>query len=327
MARDTRRWLVPVALALLLVLAGCSGSGSDASRQATAAAGDPSLSNDEAATQASSGTSNPGFQGQDAQVRQRALIRTGTVSVEVEDYDDVRRNLTRTTRRLGGFVGDSSEKVHTRGNRSWTTGKLVVRVPKENFSALVTRAKRTGEVRKASTNTKDVTEKLVDIDARLKNLEAQREKLRSLYEEANDTENVLEVQQRLSEVQSEIERLQAQRKSLKRQVAYSTLTVRLNERPPEPESPDEDRDAWYDTGLVSAFLASADGVVVVVRGLAVGLAYAMPYLLAFGVPVGGVVALWRRRRSADTASAGANLPDAPEPPDATDASETPDEDD
>ncbi|MFC4450456.1 DUF4349 domain-containing protein [Halorussus aquaticus] len=327
MARDTRRWLVPVALALLLVLAGCSGSGSDASRQATAA-GDPSLSSDEAATQAASDTSNPDFRGQSAQVGQRALIRTGTVSVEVEDYDDARRNLSRAAERLGGFVGDSAEEVHTRGNRSWTTGKLVVKVPKGNFSALVSRAKRTGEVRKASTNTKDVTKKLVDVEARLKNLRAQREKLRSLYEEANDTENVLEIQQRLSEVQSEIEQLQAQRKSLKRQVAYSTLTVRLNERPPDSESPDEDRDAWYDTGLVSAFLASADGVVVVVRGLAVGLAYAMPYLLAFGVPVGGAVALWRRR-SADPAgaSAGANLPDAPEPSEATDAPETPDEDD
>ena len=308
MARDTRRWLLAVALASLVVLAGCSGSGGDAAQQASG--GDSSLSKgagatEQAATQTASDGSNA-----NVQASQRALIRTGTVSIRVDDYDDARRNLSRTTRGLGGFVSDSAEEVHTNRNRSWTTGKLVLRVPKANFSTLVSRAKLTGEVQRASTNTRDVTRKLVDVEARLTNLKAQREKLRQLYESANDTENVLAVQERLSEVQSEIERLEARRKSLERRVAYSTLTVRMNERPPEAES-SAAGDAWYDTGLVSAFVSSANGVVVVARGLAVGLAYAAPYLLAFGVPVGGVVALWRRRRSGD--SGGATLPDSPEP--------------
>ncbi|WP_137286765.1 DUF4349 domain-containing protein [Halorussus salinisoli] len=314
MARDTRRLLLAVGLAALLVLAGCSGSGGDAAERATAGS-DAGLSNDEAAKETgASDESNAEFQ-----ASQRELIRTGTVSVEIDDYDDARRNLARETRRLGGFVSDSSEQVHARGNQSWTTGKVVLRVPKENFTALVSEAKRTGEVREASTSTEDVTEKLVDVEARLENLKAQREKLRDLYEEANDTENVLEVQERLSEVQSEIEQLEAQRQSLERKVAYSTLTVRLHERPPESENPDDDHDAWYDTGLVSAFVSSAHGVAVVARGLAVGLAYAMPYFLAFGVPIGGVVALWRRRRSGG--SAGADLPDAPESPEVGDSSE------
>ncbi|UPV74018.1 DUF4349 domain-containing protein [Halorussus limi] len=316
MARDTRRWLLALALASLVVLAGCSGSGNDAAMQATAG-GNPDLSNEEKATQ-SGGGGGANSNGNAVQAQNRALIRTGTVEVTVNDYDAARRNLSREVERLGGFVSDSTQQVNKRGNRTWTTGELVLRVPKDNFSALISRAKQTGQVREASTSTKDVTKKLVDLEARLQNLKAQRQKLRDLYAAANDTENVLEIQKRLSEVQSEIERLEARRKSLNRKVAYSTLTVRLNERPPEGPST-SDTESWYDTGLLSAFVSSAHGVVVVARGLAVGLAYGLPYVLAFGLPVAGVVAFWRRRRSDD--SAGADLPDAPDSGDSGDAAE------
>ncbi|WP_135826302.1 DUF4349 domain-containing protein [Halorussus ruber] len=316
MAREGRRWLVPVALALLLVLAGCSGSGGSDAMQATS--GDQAASYEQTGRQTvSAGGPNGDSGSANFQASQRALIRTGEVAVEVNDYDRTRRNLSKEARRLGGFVSDSSQVVHTRGNQSWTSGKLVLRVPKDNFSTLVARAKQSGEVREASTNTEDVTKKLVDIEARLKNLKAQREKLRDLYQEANDTENVLEVQERLSEVQSEIESLEAQRESLKRQVAYSTLTVRLEERPPDYE-PTNDHSAWYETGLLAAFASSANGVVVVLRGLVVGLAYALPYVLVFGVPIGGGLVLWRRRKSGNPGtsgqSAGANLPDSPQSP-------------
>lgn len=321
MAREVRQWLVPVALALLLVLAGCSGSGSDA-MDATAGGGPEAQTVDQSASTGpnadSEGAGSASFQASD-----RALIRTGTVAVEVEDYGAARRNLSRETRRLGGFVSDSAEQVHTRGNQSWTTGKVVLRVPKGNFSALVSRAKRTGEVREATTSTEDVTGQLVDIEARLQNLKAQREKLRGLYEGANDTENVLEIQERLSEVQTEIEQLEAERKSLKQRVAYSTLTVRLEERPPERDRPADAGSNWYETGLLAAFVSSAHGVVVVLRGLTVGLAYALPYLLAFGVPVVGAVALWRRRESVDPS--GADPPDAPESPAVGDSAEEDDD--
>lgn len=309
MARETRRLLLAVSLALLVVLAGCSGGGSDSLKGEQSAA---TVSGGEQQDQ-SADTSNSDVQGQDAQVRKRALIRTGTVSIEVDDYDAARRNLTQETRQLGGFVSDSSEQVHTRENQSWTTGTLVLRVPKENFSTLLSKAKQTGEVRKASTSTKDVTEKLVDIEARLKNLKAQRERLRGLYRNASDTENVLEVQERLSEVQSEIERLEAQRKALKREVAYSTITVELNEPRPEPTTEDTDSEKWYETGLLAAFLSSVNGVVVLFRGLAVGVAYAMPYVLALGVPIGGAVAVWRRRQSGH--AGGTDLPNVPDGPD------------
>ncbi|WP_135828360.1 DUF4349 domain-containing protein [Halorussus halobius] len=293
MTRDARRWLVPVALALLVAFAGCSGSGGGDAGGAATMSGD--AADMDAQATAAEGGDDSAVRQQDSATGERALIRNGTVTLDVDDYESTRSNLTREVRGLGGYVSDTDERVHTRDNESWTDGELVVRVPKENFSTLVNRTKRAGEVRRATTSTTDVTDQLVDLDARLENLQSQRAQLRELYDEANETETVLQIQERLSEVQTEIEQIEAQREALRDRVAYSTLTVRLNENPPETTDT-RDVDRWYDTGLISAFVSSLHGVVVAARALAVGAAYAAPYLLAFGVPVVGAVAFWRRRR-------------------------------
>lgn len=289
MSSRTRRVAVAVALAALLVLAGCTGgSGGDGGELTRSqATGDASAG--EQTSQESGGSGQPELAAQS-----RLRVTTGEVRVEVEEFGAARSELASATADLGGYVSDSSQQRHTEGNRTWTTGTVTIRVPSGNFSALLARAKALGTVESVSTDTEDVTEQVVDIEARLDNLRAQRDRLRTLYDEANDTEAVLEVGERLSEVQSEIERLEGKLQVLQDRVAYSTLTVHLAE--PEPEEPTEtSRDeAWYDTGVVAAFAESAHGVVVTLRALAVAFAYAAPYALAFGAPVvAGVVALRR----------------------------------
>ncbi|MDZ7701384.1 MAG: DUF4349 domain-containing protein [Halobacteriales archaeon] len=228
------------------------------------------------------------------QFAERQLILTGQVAVEVGDFEAARRNLTRETEGYGGFVSDTRQEVHRRDNETWTTGLIVLRVPRDNFTALYERARSEGELLEANRESRDVTDQLVDIRARLDNLRAERDQLRELYERANTTEEVLEVQERLSDVQGEIERLEARQQALRERVALSTITVRLREPRPEPDRPVPDQ--WYDIGLVAAFLESINGVVVTARAIAVAGAYAIPYVVAFGLPLGALGYVVRRRR-------------------------------
>lgn len=290
MSRTKKRWVLALALASLVVLAGCSGSSGDAASDPDEGGydGQAATYNAESDDSADS-ASESAFQAQD-----RALIRTGEVRLKVENFEESRRNLSRVAEDRGGFVSDSAERVRGSGNRTWVRGTLVLRVPKDEYSAALEAVKAEGEVREASTNTEDVTDQLVDVEARLENLRAQREKLRELYDEANDTENVLAVQKELSSVQSDIERLEAQRKSLRRQVQYSTITVEMAEE--RPNRPTREHSAWYETDLLAAFLESVSGAGVALRALAVGTAYALPYALAFGVPIVAVYGVLRRWR-------------------------------
>jgi hypothetical protein len=280
---------------VLVVTAGCAGGLGNSQEAGGDAGGQQSgLQADGPPEEAAGEGDGGGGDGEPLQVRQRAVIRTGHVDVRVEEFDAARRNITRTVRGYGGFVSDSRVEVNSVGNESYETGLVVLRVPRENFSAMMADATALGAVRSSSTESEDVTDKLVDIEARLENLRAERDRLRQLYQNANDTEDVLAVEERLSEVQGEIERLEARQQELERKVAFSTIRVELREpRPDRRVAPDH----WYDTPVLSAFLQSVDGVVVTLRALVVAGAYALPYLVVFGVPVVGAVAVLRRRWS------------------------------
>ena len=304
------RSVAVIALALLVVLAGCGGLGGSAGGGADGGSVNASSgglnggsgAESAGATAAASGGGDAGAAdaetgNQQALQANRATIKTAHVRLEVESFDTARENITTATRRLGGYVGASSES--TRGeNGNRTAGQVVLRVPSRNFSTLYDQVQATGTVLSATTNTSDVTEQLVDLEARLENLRAQRQRLRDLYENASDTEAVLAVQERLSNTQSEIERLEARLQSLENRIALSTITVELTEPADDPIA----TGAWYDVGVIDAFVDSIGGVVTTLRAAVVALAYLAPYLLVFGVPLllGYLV---YRRRTATSASA------------------------
>lgn len=288
------RTLAAVALAALLVLAGCGGAsngGSDGGGGASLSAGNAEKRTPAAEATASGGDSGESASG--AALQRRAVVKTGRVVVEVDDFEPSRANLTNAAENYGGFVSETRTQRRGSENNTYVYGTLVFRVPSDEYEAFLSDAEAEGDVVTSETNTEDVTDRLVDLEARLENLRAERDRLRTLYERANSTEDVLAVQRELSDVQGEIERLEATKQSLERRVAYSTLTVELREPDPTPRYV---RESWYDTPVLSAFLQSVNGVVVVGRAIVVGFAYALPYLLAFVAPVavlGGVA--WRFR--------------------------------
>jgi len=291
-----------IAVVLLLLVAGCSGAapggedtglsgggGAGGDGGAAEAAGEPeptAVSNDDAADRTGSA----------AVARDdRAIIRTGTISLTVDSYENASDRIASLARERGGYVATTERATHGEANRTWTSGRIIIRVPSESFGESFETVQTYGEVRESTADTQDVTDQLVDIEARLETLRAERDRLRELYEEANDTETVLRVSEKLSDVQTEIERLTARKRNLENRVAYSTITVELRERPPETPTPTPSP-GYADTGLGEAFLASVDGVVTAAKAFAVTVAYALPYLLAFGLPIGavGFVALRRR---------------------------------
>ncbi|KAB1196178.1 MULTISPECIES: DUF4349 domain-containing protein [Haloferax] len=259
------------AVALLVVLAGCTGGanmgGADGGGESVSMSAD--VTGGEEVEQAGSGGDEL------PQVQQRAIIKNGRLSLTVEQFNTSRDDAEALAESYGGYVSDSNERVVRQSGGTYRAGELVVRVPSENFSAFVADAKTLGEVEHVDTSSEDVTDQLVDIEARLSNLRAQRDRLRELYEDANTTQDVLAVERRLTEVQTEIERLEARQESLEDRAALSTVRISLSERPPGPAQ-------WYDTPVLEAFSESVNGVFVTLRAMVVAFAYAAPYVIVFG---------------------------------------------
>lgn len=215
----------------------------------------------------------------------RQIIHTGHLELEVDDVEAAMDAVRTDVEAKDGYVESSDRQISGANDESRETARLVVRVPSDEFEATMTSIEALGEVQRVETETEDVTDQLVDIDARLSNLETQRDQLRELMEASNDTRDVLAVQEELAAVQEQIERLEAHQLQLQERVALSTITVALEEpEPVDPATPEQ----WWEMDVVTAFLSSVQGVGTALRAMVVGAALLTPYLLVFGPLVVGI---------------------------------------
>jgi len=302
-----------VLVAVLVVLAGCASMGSgdstngDAPERQAASGGDGSdgggASGDGGdggsgasdSVDAEFGAGDGGDDGRPNAAAQvdRALIKTGTVTVEVENYSAADRAVRDRAADLSGYVSGSNVQLHHRENETWRTGYVEVRVPSSNFTALYEATQGQGTVLSADSNTKDVTDQLVDLNARLENLRVQRDRLRSLYDSANTTEDLLDVGEQLSSVQGEIERLEAQKRSLRDSVSFSTVRVELREPEPDAVAPEEPT-PFHEQSPAAVFASSVGGFVTFARTVFVAGVAAVPWVVGVGVPALLVVGAGRR---------------------------------
>jgi hypothetical protein len=285
----SRRRILAVAVVVLVVFAGCAGTGgSGDGGRAGPQSGDAASGGDAGAPEPEDAgqSTGDGSAGASADVQSRAIIRTGTIRLEVENATKTRDRLETRVTELGGYTSGSELQARSRNDRTWHEGYVVVRIPSENFSQMLEAARERGTVRSENTETEDVTDRLVDLNARLENLRAERDRLRTLYNRSNSTEDVLAVQERLSDVQGEVERLEAQKRSLADQVAFSTLRVELRE--PRPDFASLERTAFHEQSPLSALNNSIATLVVVGRTLFIAGVVVLPWLAVALVPVGAV---------------------------------------
>lgn len=102
-----------------------------------------------------------------------------------------------------------------------------LRVPADRLDAALDDLAALGEVSNRSISSEDVSNQLVDLQARLANARKSEEALKDIMSRSGEISDVLEVSRELSNVRQEIEQMAAAQKSLQTQVRYSTITLSL----------------------------------------------------------------------------------------------------
>jgi hypothetical protein len=157
-----------------------------------------------------------------ASLADQKIIKTGEISIEVTDATKALARVRAMAVQLGGYVGGS--KAGTRDEPA----TLTLRIPADRFEDALTRLHELdGDVVVEATSEQDVTSAVVDLEARIANLQASETQYRTLLGKAVKVEDILAVQTRLDDVRGQIEQLQAQHKELSGLADLSTLTVTL----------------------------------------------------------------------------------------------------
>jgi len=262
-------------LALGAAACGAATGASPAAQNAGEELGGQPQAGASAAASAGKGDSGTSAQAYAALV-DRQIIKTGEVTVEVDNVAASLGRVRALANELGGYVGGSQAGTLE------DSASLTLRIPADRFEDALTRLHELGgKVLSESTREEDVTSQIVDLDARIKNLQASERQYRALVERAAAVDDILAVQTRLDAVRGEIEQLSAQLEQLSGQAGLSTLTVTLSPSPTPVERATED----WDPG------ATFENATAALVGIGQSLADILIWLGIVGIPLLIVLAI------------------------------------
>ena len=156
---------------------------------------------------------------------ERMIIYNGTLSMVVPDTKATESQITAMVDEWGGYVASSSSYALEGG---LVRIEMSLRLPAEHFNEAMNRLRAlSDDIRQDSVSSSDVTEEYIDLEGRLRALEAKADRLGELMDQAEDTEAVLAVYRELSATQQEIEQVKGRMRYLERRSAMATIDVTL----------------------------------------------------------------------------------------------------
>jgi hypothetical protein len=173
----------------------------------------------------------------------RLIVKDANVSLMVEETDIALDRLTQIIGDSGGYIISSRIWYEDWLDESYKYADINLAVPVDRFEMTMRRLRDLSvKVLNETASGQDVTDEYVDLESRLRNLEATRDRIREFLEQAEDVEEALKVNAELSAVDGQIEQVQGRMNYLYDRASYSTITVRLSPQlpdvpPPPPPTP------------------------------------------------------------------------------------------
>ncbi|MEU4923788.1 DUF4349 domain-containing protein [Streptomyces parvus] len=292
-----RAALVAGTLGLLLAVGGCGASGDASDSGAKAADGKAAPREGFADEGGAAASAAPEEQADGKAAGKKAapkaegthVIRTATLSVEVKSVPKAVAAARGVVESAGGLVAtENTERL----DDTYETSHLVLRVPQERFQEVLRELAGSGKLLSRTSNAKDVTDQVVDVESRISTQRASVARVRELMDQAEKISDVVALEGELSSRQSDLESLLAQQASLKDRTSLATITLDLT----PPDAPGDDGSKDEDPGFLDALGGGWDAFVTMLRWIAVAFGAAFPFLLTAAL----AVVVWRvlRKRGA-----------------------------
>jgi hypothetical protein len=153
----------------------------------------------------------------------RKIIRNGSLDLLVNDVGQSTTKIGSLVTALGGFVEKSSQT-----NSGGHSASVTVRVPAAHLDQAIAQIKGLATtVDRESVEVQDVTRQYIDLDARLRNAQAEEAQYLQILKRATTIKDTLDVTEKLSDVRGRIEQMQGELKFLTAQIDMSTLEISL----------------------------------------------------------------------------------------------------
>lgn len=167
----------------------------------------------------------------DAGELERKIIRNADFSMETLDYDETVSEIEALAERSGGYV-ESSQTTGAGALEDYYRARwasFTIRVPADGLNGFADALAQYGSITNSNFYTEEVTEYYYDVDAHLKSLQLQEERLLEILSKADLLTDVITLESSLADVRYQIESLQGSLRRLDSLIAMSTVTISVQE--------------------------------------------------------------------------------------------------
>ena len=154
----------------------------------------------------------------------KKIIKNGDMEIAVSNLLEAKKKVSEIIKNNKAYLqsetfrnSDTSENI-----------KLVIRVPHQNFDAIINSfSDGIGAVEAKTVKAEDVTEEYTDVSIKLENKRIYLEKYRELLKNAASTKDMLEIQENIRALEDEIDVAEGRLRFIDDRVNYSTLELLL----------------------------------------------------------------------------------------------------
>lgn len=158
------------------------------------------------------------------EVLPRKIVRNGHLDLLVNDVGQSIDKISSIAAAAGGYVEKS-----TQDNSGFRSADVTIRVPSASLDKTIADIKRLAAlVERENVEVRDVTREYVDLDARLRNAQAEETQYLQILKRATTIKDTLDVTEKLSDVRGRIEEMQGEMKLLTTQIDLSSLEISMH---------------------------------------------------------------------------------------------------
>ncbi len=207
------------------------------------------------------------------------IVYSGSLFIETLTYEDTVKKLYDLVEKKGGIIQSENSSEYSpnySSDRTARTLNLTIRIPAKEFRSFIKGAEGIGKVTNMNTQADNITKNYYDVASRRASLRTELDRLNELLEVAETTEDLLSIMDRIAYVQGDLDSLEAQLRNMDTDVAYSTMTIDIDEVIEYSVTPQ-----GFGERVADAVVGSWHNFIYVVQNIIIFLIYLLPAVIAF----------------------------------------------
>ena len=226
MFQNIRIKMMVLMLVIVCVASACSGQSDSDTSMNTTSSNLNSLNIATSQDTADSVSDDQSSVKTDAKVVEQLLIYTGTMKISTNRFEETIEVIFSLLEQAGGYMIAQEDT----SNEQTKVSSIVVRVPSEQFFSWIEGVEQIPDIKiSKNISAEDVSEEYVDLVARQEAKLLVIEKYKQYMELAETADELIRYTNELAALQEEVEAVQARIRYLQNHVAYSTITIKIED--------------------------------------------------------------------------------------------------